>query len=258
MFELLLIGLWAAFAGVDFYSGQFYFGRPIVTGPVVGLILGDYQTGLAVGAALELAWLGLVPIAGAQPPNVTIGAVVGTAFAIKGNLDPAVVVGIALPFAILMQQLIVLQFTVFSGLMHKADKLAENADDKGIARINYLGMFTLGTLYFIVAILPVYYGETVANSIIQYVPEKIIDGLKIAGGLMPALGFAMLLKMMFKRDFIPFFIGGFAAMTYLGLPILAVAIFATCVAAIDYMTREYINKNKSNNTPSTPTQGGGI
>ncbi len=255
MWELLLIGLWAALAGVDFYSGQFYFGRPIVTGPVVGLILGDYQTGLLVGATLELAWLGLVPIAGAQPPNVTIGAVVGTAFAIKGNLEPEVVVGIALPFAILMQQLIVLQFTVFSGLMHKADIMASNADDKGIARINHLGMISLGALYFITAILPVYFGEAVANSIIEYVPSQVIAGLKIAGGLMPALGFAMLLKMMFKKDFIPYFVIGFAAITYLDLPVLAIAIFATSIAAIDYMTRHYINNNKSQ---GTPTQKGGI
>ncbi len=257
MFEIILIGLWAAFAGVDFYSGQFYFGRPIVTGPVVGLILGDYQTGLAVGAALELAWLGLVPIAGAQPPNVTIGAVVGTAFAIKGDFAPEVVVGIALPFAILMQQLIVLQFTVFSGLMHKADELAEQGDDKGIARINHLGMLSLGTLYFITAVLPVYFGEEVANTIITYVPEGIITGLKIAGGLMPALGFAMLLKIMFKKAFIPYFIIGFAAMTYLNLPVLAIAIFATCIAVIDYMTRQRIEENKPTIAPNH-NQGGGI
>ncbi|UGA55815.1 PTS N-acetylgalactosamine transporter subunit IIC [Vibrio sp. VB16] len=257
MFELILIGLWAAIAGVDFYSGQFYIGRPIVTGPVVGLIMGDYQTGLAVGAALELAWLGLVPIAGAQPPNVTIGAVVGTAFAIKGGFSPEVVVGIALPFAILMQQLIVLQFTVFSGLMHKADDLAAQGDDKGIARINYLGMLSLGVLYFVTAALPVYFGEEVANAIIQYVPAGIITGLKIAGGLMPALGFAMLMKVMFKKAFIPYFIAGFAAMTYLNLPVLAIAIFATCIAVIDYMTRQKIGENKSVTVPNQ-NQGGGI
>lgn len=255
MFEILLIGLWAAFAGVDFYSGQFYFGRPIVTGPVIGLILGDYQTGLAVGAALELAWLGLVPIAGAQPPNVTIGAVVGTAFAIQGGFAPEVIVGIALPFAILMQQLIVLQFTVFSGIMHKADDLALQGDGKGIARINHLGMLSLGGLYFITAVLPVYFGEEVANTIITYVPEGIITGLKIAGGLMPALGFAMLLKVMFKKTFIPYFVAGFAAMTYLNLPVLAIAIFAICIAVVDYMTRQKIEENKPT---ITSNQSGGI
>lgn len=251
MFEVILIGLWAAFAGVDFYSGQFYIGRPIVTGPVIGLIMGDYQTGLAVGAALELAWLGLVPLAGAQPPNVTIGAVIGTVFAIKGNFEPEVVVGIALPFAILMQQLIVLQFTWMSGMMHKADEFAKDANTVGIARVNYAGLIVLGLLYFVVAVLPVIFGEQVAIAIIEHVPASVISGLKVAGGLMPALGFAMLLKMMFKAQFIPYFVVGFVAITYLNMPILAIAAVGVSVAWLDYM-------NGKKSSTATPSSQGGI
>lgn len=245
MFEIILIGLWAAFAGIDFYSGQFYIGRPIVTGPVIGLIMGDYQTGLLVGAALELAWLGLVPLAGAQPPNVTIGAVVGTVFAIKGDFEPEVVVGIALPFAILMQQLIVLQFTWMSGMMHKADDYAKNGDVDGIARINHLGLIALGAMYFVVAVLPVYFGEEVATAIVEHVPAQIISGLKVAGGLMPALGFAMLLKMMFKAQFIPYFVVGFVAITYLNMPVLAIAAIGVAIAWIDYINGQKVATSAS-------------
>ena len=80
--EAILIALWAGIAGIDLYNGLFHIHRPVVTGLVVGLILGDVKTGLIAGAILEFVWMGMVPLAGAQPPNVVIGGIMGTAFAI--------------------------------------------------------------------------------------------------------------------------------------------------------------------------------
>lgn len=65
--DALLIALLAGIAGVDLFDGLTHLHRPIVIGPIVGLILGDVQTGLLVGGTLELVWMGMVPLAGAQP-----------------------------------------------------------------------------------------------------------------------------------------------------------------------------------------------
>ena len=60
--------------------------RPIVMGPLVGLVLGDVNAGLAVGATLELAFMGNVTIGAALPPEITAGGILGTALAIvSGN-----------------------------------------------------------------------------------------------------------------------------------------------------------------------------
>ncbi|MGL5469365.1 MAG: PTS sugar transporter subunit IIC, partial [Shewanella sp.] len=128
---VLAIALWVGFAGLDYYGSGLMFGRPIVTGTVVGLLMGDIESGLLIGATLELAWLGLMPLAGAQPPNVTIGSAVGVVFGIQSGLSPSAVVGVAIPFAILMQQLTVIQFTGFATLMNKVDKMADECDVKG-------------------------------------------------------------------------------------------------------------------------------
>ena len=45
--------------GIDKYDVALNIHRPLITGPVVGLIMGDMQVGLIAGATLELAWLGL-------------------------------------------------------------------------------------------------------------------------------------------------------------------------------------------------------
>lgn len=233
--SVLAIAVWVGIAGLDFYGSGLMIGRPIVTGPVVGLIMGDVQTGLIIGATLELAWLGLMPLAGAQPPNVTIGSAIGVVFGIQSGLSPTAVVGVAIPFAVLMQQLTVIQFTAFATLMPKVDRMAEKCDVKGIERVNYFGMATYFVTFFTCAFIPVYFGDVVAKAIVESVPKGIIEGLSIAGAMMPALGFSMLLKMMLKeKRFIPYYIIGFALATFLKLPIIAVALFGLAVVVIDY------------------------
>lgn len=70
------------------FNGLTHMHRPVVLGPLVGLVLGDLHTGILTGGTLELVWMGLAPLAGAQPPNVIIGTIVGTAFAITTGVNP--------------------------------------------------------------------------------------------------------------------------------------------------------------------------
>lgn len=235
--EALLIAIWAGIAGVDMYNGLTHIHRPIVTGPIVGLILGDMTTGLIVGAALELVFMGMVPLAGAQPPNVVIGGIIGTSVAILAKLDPQAAIGMAVPFAVAAQAGITLLFTAFSPVMHKADKYAEDTNTKGIDRINYLGMAILFVSYFICAFLPIYFGADKAADIVALIPETIIGGLSVAGGIMPAIGFAMLLKIMLKKEYVAFLIVGFLSVTYFNIPILGLALIGLCIALYDYYAK---------------------
>lgn len=235
--EALLIAIWAGIAGIDMFNGLTHIHRPIVTGPIVGLILGDMTTGLIVGASLELVWMGMVPLAGAQPPNVVIGGIIGTSIAILTKLDPQAAIGVAVPFAVAAQAGITLLFTAFSPIMHKADKFAEEANTSGINKINYFGIIILFISYFICAFLPIYFGADKAADIVNMIPTVIIDGLAVAGGVMPAIGFAMLLKIMLKKEYVAFLITGFLLVTYFNIPILALALIGLCIALYDYYSK---------------------
>ncbi|OBU37747.1 PTS N-acetylgalactosamine transporter subunit IIC [Photobacterium phosphoreum] len=235
--QAVLLGILAFFAGLDLFNGLTHFHRPVVLGPLVGLILGDLQTGILVGGTLELIWMGLAPLAGAQPPNVIIGTIVGTAFAITTKVEPNVAVGVAVPFAVAVQMGITLLFSAMSAVMSKCDQMAENADTKGIETINYLALLVLGSFYFLCAFLPVYFGAEHAGTMVQMLPQQLIDGLGVAGGIMPAVGFAVLMKIMMKNVYIPYFILGFVAAAWLQLPILAIASAATAMAIIDFMRK---------------------
>ncbi len=47
---------------------QFMVSRPMIMGPLIGLVMGDMRTGLLIGVSLELLWLNSPPV-GAYLPN---------------------------------------------------------------------------------------------------------------------------------------------------------------------------------------------
>ncbi len=240
--QILLVTLWAFIIGIDQFNGLFHIHRPLVTGLVVGWILGDVQTGLITGATLELVAMGMVPLAGAQPPNMVIGGVIGVSFAILSKLPPEAAVAIAIPFAIAAQGCVTLIFTAFSPLMHKADKWADECNTGAINMLNYAGMITHGAFFALVTFLPIYFGAASAEAIVQSVPQWILGGLGVAGGMMPAIGFAMLLKIMLKKQYITFLLAGFIIVTYFQISILGLAILGACIALYDF----YANEGKDN------------
>lgn len=247
--DALLIALLAGIAGVDLFNGLTHIHRPIVIGPIVGLILGDVKTGLLVGGTLELVWMGMVPLAGAQPPNVVIGSIIGTTFAIMTHADPKVAIGIAVPFSIAVQGCITLLFTLYSPMMHKCDEMVKNLNWRGIERVNYFGILILFLFYFIVAFLPIYFGAEAASAMVQKAPQWLLDGLAVAGGMMPAIGFSLLMKIMMKKTYVAYFILGFISVTFLHMPIIAVALGAFAIALIDFFNR---TRNDSNDNGGSP------
>lgn len=238
LLQSILLGVLAFIAGLDLYNGLTHIHRPLVLGPLVGLILGDLHKGILAGGILELVWMGLAPLAGSQPPNVIIGTIVGTTFAIATGVEPEVAIGVAVPFAVAVQMGITFLFSVMSGVMARCDRMVEQGDSKGIERVNYLALLVLGTFYFLCAFLPVYFGAAHAKMLIDMLPVRLIDGLGVAGGIMPAIGFALLMKIMMKNAYIPYFILGFVGAAWLKLPVLAIAVAALALALIDYLRQD--------------------
>lgn len=252
--QILMVTAWGLIVGIDQFNGLTHIHRPLVTGLVIGLILDDVSTGLITGATLELVAMGMVPLAGAQPPNMVVGGIIGVSFAIISKLPPETAVAIAIPFAIAAQGCVTLIFTAFSPLMHKADKWAEEGRTNPIAKLNYIGMATHGAFFALVTFLPLYFGAASAQGIVEAVPAWILGGLGVAGGMMPAIGFAMLLKIMLKKEYIAFLLVGFILVTAFKVSILELAILGASIALYDY----YANGNKGQASRQEARHRGGI
>ena len=238
--KILFIAFWAGIAGVDLFNGLTHIHRPLVTGLVIGIILGDIQTGIITGATLELVWLGMIPLGGAQPPNTPIGGILGVTFAILSNQEPAVAVSVAIVFALFTGKLIPLVFKIYARLMKKADICAAEGNLKGIKSIRDLGMIILFNFYFVIALVAVALINIFVIPTFDLLPLWLIEGLGVAGKMMPAVGFAMLLKVMLKKEYASFFVLGFVIVAYMKLDILPLTVLAVAMVAYDY----YLSKNK--------------
>jgi PTS system mannose-specific IIC component len=58
-------------------AGWYTIGRPLVSGMIIGLILGDVQTGIIMGAAIQMLYIGLVTPGGTMPADVNFAAWIG-------------------------------------------------------------------------------------------------------------------------------------------------------------------------------------
>ncbi|CAE6960122.1 PTS system sorbose-specific iic component (plasmid) [Vibrio sp. B1REV9] len=248
LFEALLVAAWAFLCGIDKYDVALNIHRPLITGPVIGLIMGDLQLGLMTGAVLELAWLGLVPNAGAQPPDVTMGTIAAVAFAVMTNQSPEIAMGVGMPIAVLMQMLIIGFFAMSSFAMGKADACADRGDSRGIDFLLVSILTARATMYAVVGFITVYFGEHAAQWIDENAPRMLLEGLGIGAKMVPAIGFAMLLKVMWNKEMAGVFFIGFVMTTYLQLPIMAVAVLGGSAAVLYYFMT---GNNQGNATAAT-------
>lgn len=209
--QVLLVFIVAFIAGIDQFSFLESLYQPIVTGALIGLILGDVNTGLIVGGTYQLMTIGNMPVGGAQPPNAVIGGIMAAVFAITLKLDPMAAVAAAVPFALLGQYAVTLVFTIMSPMMTKADDFAHEANPGGIVKINYLAMGILGLIFGVIVTLFFVGGANFGDAVVAAIPAWLMAGLSAAGGMMRFVGFAILLKVMVSKELWGFYFMGFAA-----------------------------------------------
>jgi mannose/fructose/N-acetylgalactosamine-specific phosphotransferase system component IIC len=98
---LVMLVAWGTLAGLDLVSTlQGLLSRPIVSGTIAGLVLGDVPAGLRIGAVLELFALDVVPVGASRYPDfgaATVGAVLyGIDRDWQTSLGASVGIGLAL------------------------------------------------------------------------------------------------------------------------------------------------------------------
>lgn len=71
---------------------------------------------------------------------------------------------------------------------------------------------------------------TTLTSLVDYIPQWLMKGLTIAGKMLPAIGFAMILATMVKKEVIPFAILGYVLAAYFKLPVIGIALVGTIFA----------------------------
>lgn len=204
-----MLAIMAIICGIDFWLEGLYIFRPIIVASLTGLILGDPALGMICGGFCELAFAGLTPAGGTQPPNPVLAGVMSVVIAYTTGVESGAAMALALPFSFLMQYIILFCYSAFSVFMSKADKAAHEADTKTIVEINVLCTAIVAILYGAVVFSCAFVAQDAMKALVESLPEWLSHGFEIAGGILPAVGFAMLLKVMFKLEYLPFLLIGF-------------------------------------------------
>ncbi len=213
--------------------------RPIVIGALTGLALGDLKTGLIVGGTLELAFLGAVPIGASNPPDMISGTIIGTAFVILSGQEIGMAVALGIPVATLMSIVTNMEMMfVFTEAGHMCDRAAEKGDARRVEILYNCFSYGNAAVTALIVALGFYFGIPVIEKLLTYIPEFILRGMDVAAGLLPAIGCAMLARMLMRKELAPFLLIGFLLAAYLGMSTLGVALAGLCVAAVVYFNSE--------------------
>ena len=111
-------------------------------------------------------------------------------------------------------------------------RFIEQGRSKAIEAMHY-GVWIIGGLPKAIMIFSVLmYGSTVAQTIIDSIPAYINDGFIVAAGMMPAAGFALLLRIMWTAKLGVYFFLGFILVSFFHLDIIGVASVGIAIAVI--------------------------
>lgn len=228
----MLIALIAMFGHSEDFLGTTLLSRPLVLGPLVGLVLGDLTQGVIIGATLELIFMGNIKVGAAIPPDVVTGGVLGTAFAIISGKGPAIALAIAVPVSILAEMMISGLFVFRAVLNKKFYQYAEDGNYRKIQRLHIVSGLLRPLLMGIIILLALQLGAGAMKSFLDMIPAWVQSGLQVAGNMLPALGFALLMNLMFNKKVAPYFFLGFMLAAYLKLPMIAIGGLGVIIALI--------------------------
>lgn len=237
--QVILVCLWMWLFTVTGSNVQiFTYAAAVLHGMIVGLIMGDLTTGLTVGGTLCLMGLGVGGYGGSSVPDYNLGTVVGTVFAIGTGQGMEAGLAVGIPVAALGTEFDIIAKMCGSFFIHRQMAVAAKKE------FNKMGLYVHGynvfraTLYTVPVLLVMTVGSGLINDILLAMPGWLTKGLQTASGMLPAVGFAILMKYLPVKDYGIFMVFGFACAAYLGLSMVAISLFALIFAFIIYRQLE--------------------
>lgn len=234
-FQIVMVILWFTFY-IALSSGTglaLTAGGVVLNGLVTGAIMGDLATGFYLGGTYELMNIGLNPLGGSTVPNYNMGVVVGVAFGAVTNLETGMAVGIVV--ATLASTLDVFAKMSGSFFLHEAQKRVDGRDIGGAMKWIRIGLWPRIILDAPLPLIILFIaGAPIVEAINNMIPAWLLSGFKNAGNMLPAIGFAILLRSMNIKGNFQYVIIGFVLFAYLGVGALGAALVGIALAMIAF------------------------
>lgn len=243
------------------YGGNWLFGqsmieRPLVVGCIAGLIFGDMRTGIIMGASLEAIFMGAVDIGGALSAEPVTATVLATTFSIVLNVNDKAALALAVPIGVLAAFISMFMKNVVMNLFAPlVDKYAKENNPRAIAIMHYSMWFINYFIFSLITFFSVLKGAKPVQQLVNSIPDNLMAGLAATGGLLPAVGFAILMRMLWSKQLAPYFFLGFVLVAYLELPSVAVAVLGIILVLVtSFKDKQLLDiENKQKELEMRPT-----
>ena len=239
--QALLIGLlgycgakWAVPLWGD-VGGWWTIGRPLVAGMLIGLILGDVQQGIILGCAINSLYLGSITVGGVAANDINFAAYIGIPLAMTAHASTAE----ALTLAALLGALGVFMWNFVKIInvqwVHVMEKRINAGELDKAARVPITGNIYLFICRFTPIFLACLLGPEIMTNVMNNIPPQLSGIIGIFGGMLPLIGFAIILKTCVKKYYeLIYFVFGFVLFTSFKVSIISILAVALVFALIDF------------------------
>ncbi|GGP10244.1 PTS mannose/fructose/sorbose transporter subunit IIC [Oceanobacillus neutriphilus] len=214
--QIILVIIVAFIAGMEGILDQFQFHQPIIACTLIGLVTGELTACLILGGTLQLIALGWANIGAAVAPDAALASVASAIILVLGGQGSSGVssaIAIAIPLAVAGLLLTIIVRTLATGIVHLMDAAAKEGNIRKIEMWHVIAICMQGLRIAIPAALIIAIGATPVREMLQAMPDWLTDGLAVGGGMVVAVGYAMVINMMATKEVWPFFAIGFVLAT---------------------------------------------
>lgn len=234
---------------------------PLMTGLVVGIVMGDVPQAMIVTAALQMIYMGVFSPGGSMPAEPSIAAAIAVPVALMGNLAPEAAIAVAVPVGLLGSYLYQFRFFINTFLGKYTDKAVEDLNSKAITRSIILYPTIASFVLFVpLVFIALYFGAPVIADVITALEGTVvIHVLEVVGGGLAAIGIATTVYVIGRKDYMVFFfLAYFMSIVFkpLEITMVAYAIFGVLIALIYVKTQKGTVVQAADNSEVTSNSSG--
>lgn len=233
--QIILVIIVAFIAGMEGIMDEFQFHQPLVACTLIGLVTGNLVPCLILGGTLQLIALGWANIGAAVAPDAALASVASAIILVlsgQGKEGVASAIAIAVPLAVAGLLLTIIVRTIATAIVHFMDAAAEEGNIRKIEFWQIAAVCLQGLRIAIPAALILAIGAGPVRNLLEGMPVWLTNGLAIGGGMVVAVGYAMVINMMATKEVWPFFAIGFVLATVSQITLIGLGAIGVALALI--------------------------
>ena len=257
---IVLIILVAFLAGMEGILDQFQFHQPLIACTLIGLVSGHLKEGIILGGSLQMMALGWANVGAAVAPDAALASVASAIIMVLGlnsgttNVQTAITasIAVAIPLSVAGLFLTMICRTLAIPIVHIMDRAAEKGNMRSIEIWHILAICMQGVRIAIPAAALCFIDPEIVTNALNSMPAWLSGGMAVGGGMVAAVGYAMVINMMRAGYLMPFFYLGFVTAAFTNFNLVALGVIGTVMAVL------YIQLSpKYNRVAGAPAQAAG-